>query len=148
MKKIVYPVESQLFSRLFINKSCCWESTSACVTTHQVQQAQLCLRPLVSAVSASIPKAKTAFSTLEDSKTGLVTSPYAWSPRDHFPSEPALLHFSCGPERHATADQLLGWAGLRSPSLLLLTSIGLLIRSEMDPAENKGMKAYWMQASA
>lgn len=58
MKKIVHPVKSQLFSRPFINKSCCWESMSACVTTRQAfKRCSACGRWL-SVVTISIPKAK------------------------------------------------------------------------------------------
>lgn len=124
MKKIVHPVESQLFSKPFINKSCCWESTSAYVTTHQSSKhSSACGHWFQWSVFLSQRQRQLSVTPLHTLST----------------SENRI---SCGSKRCITADPLLGRDGLRSPSLLLLTSINLLLRSEMGPTEKRGMNVW------
>lgn len=134
MKKIVYPVKSQLFSRPFINKSCCWESTSACVTRHQAYKRCSACGRWLSVVTISIPKAKIFsfpllhiqyFRTEENWIGNISTCFVLWPTGDCCLSEWVLPRFfgvSWGSKRFTASDPFLGLAGLRCPSLLLLAS--------------------------
>lgn len=130
MKKIVYPVKSQLFSRPFINKSCCWESMSACVTTRQAcKRCSACGR-WHSVVTISIPKAKIFsfpllhiqyFRTEENWIGNISTCFVLWPTGDCCLSEWVLPRFfgvSWGSKRFTGSDLFLGLARPKSSGIL------------------------------